>query len=403
MKPDSQKINNALNRGVEKIINKKHLKNALFLDKKLRIKHGIDPTGDKIHLGRATQLWKLKELQDLGHKIILIFGDFTAQVGDPSDKPEGRKGLTEKEINRNMQAYLEQFSRVLDIKKAEIYHNSEWFSKMPLKEFLSLASTFSVQQLVQRRNFKERWEEKKPISLKEITYPLLQGYDSVMVKADVELGGYDQLFNLNTGRDIQRLFNQKPQDIITLKMLFGLDGRKMSTSWGNVINIIDPPGEMYGKLMSMKDEMIVHYLELCTLLSEKDIAVIKKELKGGEVNPRDIKARLALEIVALYYCRIVAEKAKKEFEKVFEQRKSPSQIKTFLTPKSSYTLAELLIYLDLAKSKNDAKRLIEQGGVKINFKVIKNFRVNMKIKEGMIIQVGKRKFVKITKRNKRKE
>ena len=266
---NNKKIDEALTRGVEKVVDEKHFRDALLSGKKLRIKHGVDPTGDKIHIGRATQLWKLKEFQELGHKIVLIIGDFTAQIGDPSDKPAGRKGMAEKDIKKNMKAYLSQFSKILDIKKIEIHHNSEWFSKMPLKEFLSLAGNFSVQQLVQRRNFKQRWIKKEPISLKEITYPLLQGYDSVMVKADVELGGYDQLFNLNAGRDIQRLSGQKPQDIIILKMLSGLDGRKMSTSWGNVINIIDEPNEMYGKLMSMKDEMISNYFELAARVPEK--------------------------------------------------------------------------------------------------------------------------------------
>jgi len=293
MQNKTQQIEGLLNKGVEKIIDEKHFKDALISGKKLRIKHGVDPTGDKIHLGRATQLWKLKDFQDLGHKIVLIIGDFTAQIGDPSDKPGGRKGLTEKEIKKNMQAYLRQFSKILDLKKAEIHYNSEWYKKMPLQEFLGLAGTFSVQQLTQRRNFKERWNKKEPITLKEICYPLLQGYDSVMVKADVELGGSDQLFNLNTGRDIQRLFSQKPQDIITLNMLFGLDGRKMSTSWGNVVNIIDEPNEMFGKLMSMGDEMMEGYFELCARLSEKELLENKKKLKDKKYNPKDLKEDLA--------------------------------------------------------------------------------------------------------------
>jgi len=314
---NNKKIEDVLTRGVEKIVDEKHFRDALLSGKKLRIKHGVDPTGDKIHIGRATQLWKLKELQDLGHKIVLIVGDFTALIGDSSDKPEGRKGLTEEEINKNMRAYIDQFAKILDIKKTEVHHNSEWFSKMPLKEFLSLASTFSVQQLVQRRNFKQRWIKEEPISLKEITYPLLQGYDSVAIKADVELGGYDQLFNLKTGRDIQRHYGQKPQDIMALKMLSGLDGRKMSTSWGNVVNIIDSPDEMYGKLMSMKDETIVDYFELCTPTSQEEIVEIKKQLDGGNVNPKDLKVKLALLIVSLYHGKSASQKAKKEFEKVF--------------------------------------------------------------------------------------
>jgi tyrosyl-tRNA synthetase len=394
---NNKKIDEILTRGVEKIIDNKHLKDVLLSGKKLRIKHGVDPTGDKIHLGRATQLWKLKALQDLGHEIVLIVGDFTALIGDPSDKPEGRKGLTEKDIEKNMRAYIDQFAKILDIKKTEVHYNSEWFSKMPLKEFLSLASAFSVQQLVQRRNFKERWTKKEPISLKEINYPLLQGYDSVMVKADVELGGYDQLFNLNSGRDIQRIFNQKPQDIIALKMLYGLDGRKMSTSWGNVVNILDSPNEMFGKLMSMKDETIVDYFELCTSVSEKELIEIKKQMEGEIVNPKDLKVKLALSIVSLYHGKAEAEKAEKEFNKIFKNKGLPSDIKTFFAPKDIYPIVELLASMGLTKSKAEARRLIEQGGVKIDSKVIKDFRKEIKVKEGLTIQVGKRKFAKLTK------
>ena len=394
---NNKKIDEILTRGVEKIIDNKHLKDVLLSGKKLRIKHGVDPTGDKIHLGRATQLWKLKALQDLGHEIVLIVGDFTALIGDPSDKPEGRKGLTEKDIEKNMRAYIDQFAKILDIKKTEVHYNSEWFSKMPLKEFLSLASAFSVQQLVQRRNFKERWTKKEPISLKEINSPLLQGYDSVMVKADVELGGYDQLFNLNSGRDIQRIFNQKPQDIIALKMLYGLDGRKMSTSWGNVVNILDSPNEMFGKLMSMKDETIVDYFELCTSVSEKELIEIKKQMEGEIVNPKDLKVKLALSIVSLYHGKAEAEKAEKEFNKIFKNKGLPSDIKTFFAPKDIYPIVELLASMGLTKSKAEARRLIEQGGVKIDSKVIKDFRKEIKVKEGLTIQVGKRKFAKLTK------
>jgi len=397
---NNKKIDQVLTRGVEKVIDEKHFRDALLSGKKLRIKHGVDPTGDKIHLGRATQLWKLKGFQDLGHKIVLIIGDFTALIGDPSDKPEGREGLTEKDIEKNMKAYINQFAKILDIKKTEIRYNSEWFGKMPLKEFLSLASNFSVQQLVQRRNFKERWTKKEPISLKEITYPLLQGYDSVMVKADVELGGYDQLFNLNAGRDIQRLFNQKPQNIIALKMLDGLDNRKMSTSWGNVVNIIDSPNEMFGKLMSMRDEAIVDYFELCTPISEKELAEIKKQMEEDSVNPKDLKVKLALLIISLYHGKIASEKAEKEFKKIFKNKELPSDIRIFFAPKDIYPITELLASLELTKSKAEARRLIEQGGVKIDSKIQKDFSKEIKVKEGMIIQVGKRKFAKLTKNGK---
>ncbi len=404
MKNNYQAIEKALTRGVEEVVNRKHLEKALSSGKKLRIKHGVDPTGEQIHLGRATQLWKLKEFQDLGHKIVLIIGDFTALIGDSSDKPEGRQGLTEEDIQKNMRSYLNQFTKILDMEKTEVHYNSEWLEKMPLKEFLFLAATFSVQQLIQRRNFKQRWEKGKPVFLKEITYPLLQGYDSVMVKADVELGGCDQLFNLKAARDIQKLFDQKPQDIITLKMLSGLDGRKMSTSWGNVVNILDNPDDMYGKLMSMKDEMIVDYFELCVLVSQEKLRKIKKDLKEKTLNPRDLKAKMASHIVSLYHGKALSREAEGEFEKVFRQGKNPLKIRTFFVPKNSYPLPELLFHLGLAKSKNDAKRLVEQGGVRIKIKnqesKIENWKEEIKVKEGMLIRVGKRKIACLTKKDK---
>ncbi len=253
------------------------LKKRLLSGEKLRIKHGIDPTGSKIHIGRATQLWKLKAFQDLGHKIVLIIGDFTAQIGDASDKQAARKPLSEGEIRKNLKNYLKQIGKILDIKKTEAHYNSEWLKKMTVRDLLRLSMGFTAQQMIQRRNFKERWDQGKPIGLYELDYPLLQGYDSVAIKADLEIGGVDQLFNLQAGREIQKMFNQKPQDILTLKMLSGLDGRKMSTSWGNVINMIDFPNDMFGKMMSMHDEMIVDYFELCTKIPLAEIEKIKRD------------------------------------------------------------------------------------------------------------------------------
>jgi tyrosyl-tRNA synthetase len=395
MKIDSEKIEQTLTRGVEQVVDKEHLEKALTSGKKLRIKLGIDPTGDKIHIGRATQLWKLKSFQDMGHQIVLIIGDFTALIGDPSDKPEGRKGLKEDEIKKNVKLYSAQIGKILDLKKTEIRHNSEWFNKMALGDFLHLAGSFSVQQLAQRRNFNERWKKGEPISLKEVCYPLLQGYDSVAVKADLELGGYDQLFNLNAGRDIQRLFGIPPQDIMTLKMLSGLDGRKMSTSWGNVINIIDKPEDMYGKLMSMRDEMILDYFELCVLISNQELGEIKKELKNKKVNPKDIKARLAREIVSMYHGEKSTIKAEQEFHKIFREKSLPSRMPVFFTPKPSYPIMELLYHLGFASSNSEGKRLVLQGGVRVDSKVIKDFKQEIKVRDEMVIQVGKRKFAKL--------
>jgi len=403
MQNKTQQIEDLLSKGVEKIIDEKHFKDALISGKKLRIKHGIDPTGDKIHLGRASQLWKLKDFQDLGHKIVLTIGDFTAQIGDPSDKPDGRKGLTEKQVEKNMASYIEQFDKILDVKKAEIRYNSEWFGKINLGEFLNIAKIFSVQQMVHRRNFNERWKKEQPITLQEIYYPLLQGYDSVALKADVELGGYDQLFNLKTGRDVQRHYDQKPQDIMALQMLSGLDGRKMSTSWGNVVNISDEPKDMFGKIMSMKDEMMEEYFEICARLSEKELLEIKKKLKDKKYNPKDLKQELALRIVSLYWGEKKAEKAKQEFKNVFKDNGLPSDIKEFFAPRKEYPILELFFHLGLAKSKSEAKRLIQQGGARVDSRKITDFNKIIKVKEGLVVQAGKRNFAKLTFHNGREE
>ncbi|OGZ62962.1 MAG: tyrosine--tRNA ligase [Candidatus Staskawiczbacteria bacterium RIFCSPHIGHO2_02_FULL_34_10] len=390
IKVDQEKINEILNRGVEEIFEKENLLKKLQSGKQLRIKHGIDPTGPKIHIGRAMQFWKLKEFQDLGHKIVLIIGDFTAQIGDASDKDAMRKVLTEKEIKENMKDYVKQIGKILDLKKVELHYNSEWHKKMKSAELLRLAMIFTAQQTIQRRNFKERWESGKPIGLHELSYPLLQGYDSVAVKADVETGGTDQLFNLQSGREIQKHFGQKPQDIITLKMLNGLDGRKMSTSWGNMITILDEPHNMYGKIMSMSDNLISEYFELCTKLNNKEIAEIKKM-----PNPRDQKAVLAKEIVKMYYSEKVAIEAAENFDKIFRQHELPSKIEIFETDKKIYPVLDLLFDSKLAESKNEAKRLVEGGGVQIDKEKIEDWKKGVELKDGMVMQVGKRRFIKI--------
>ena len=283
-----QKIENILTRGIEEIFEKESLLKKLQSGKQLRIKLGIDPTGPKIHIGRAFQFWKLRDFQDMGHKIVLIIGDFTAQIGDASDKQAMRQVLSEKEIKENLKDYLRQIGKILDMKKVEVRYNSAWFKKMKVMDFVRLQMIFTAQQVIQRRNFKERWDEGKPIGSHELDYPLFQGYDSVIVKSDVEIGGSDQLFNLQAGREIQKYFKQNQQDIMTSKMLNGLDGRKMSTSWGNIVTILDEPSDMFGKIMSMKDESIDDYFELCTRLSKEEMS----QIKSSSSNPRDIKAKL---------------------------------------------------------------------------------------------------------------
>jgi len=392
---DSKKIEELLGRGVEGIIEKESLVKKLKSGKKLRIKHGIDPTGPKIHIGRAIQFWKLRAFQDLGHQIVLIIGDFTAQIGDASDKQAMRKPLTPAEIKENMKDYAKQISKILDMKKVELRYNSEWLNKLTIKDLLSLSMNFTAQQMIQRRNFKERWDGGKPIGVHELTYPLFQGYDSFAIKADVEIGGSDQLFNMKVGREIQGMFKKPVQDIMTLKMLYGLDGRKMSTSWGNVINVIDPPKEMYGKIMSMRDELIGEYFELCTNTSLNEVEEIKKELTAGGLNPRDAKARLAKEIVSIYYNKKEAEDAEEEFNKVFREKELPSEIEKFKINRPEVPIIDLLVETGLVSSKSEAKRLILQKAVKINREIEKDWQKIIKTNKGTTIQVGKRRFLEL--------
>lgn len=397
-----KKIDEILSRGVEEIFEKESLLKKLQSGEQLRIKFGIDPTGPKIHIGRAFQFWKLRDFQELGHKVVLIIGDFTAQIGDASDKQAMRKTLTEKEIKENMKDYKNQIGKILDMKKVELHYNSQWFNKMKVKDFVSLQMIFTAQQIIQRRNFKERWDEAKPIGSHELDYPIFQGYDSVMIKADVETGGSDQLFNLQAGREIQKNFNQKPQDIITLKMLDGLDGRKMSTSWDNIITIVDDPKNMYGKVMSMKDELINEYFELATRLSKEEIDEIKK----SSANPRDIKACLAKEIVKMYHGEKEAMLAEKEFNKIFRNKELPTDILVFVPPQrdpanggKTYNILDLLFDTKLASSKNEAKRLVEGGGVEVQMgdkkERVADWKKEVNLEDGMIIKVGSRKFIKI--------
>jgi len=394
---DENKIEDILTRGTEDIIEKESLKKRLLSGKQLNIKLGIDPTGPKIHLGRATILMKLRDFQDLGHNITLIIGNFTALIGDASDKDAMRKVLTEKEIKENLKDYLSQIGKILDIKKVKIRYNKDWLGKMKPEEIIQLAMNFTAQQMIQRRNFKERWDKESPIGLHELMYPLLQGYDSVVIKSDVEIGGFDQLFNLKAGRIVQRAFNQEPQDVMTLRMIYGLDGRKMSTSWGNVINILDNPIDMFGKLMTLKDELIIDYFESCTRIPMIQIEEIRKSLKNKEINPKDIKKQLAKEIVTIFHNEKEAQRAQEEFEQVFEDKKLPTEIEEVEIENGEHNTQELLVKLSLAKSKSEAKRLIDQGGVKI---IINNTTEIIKVdtiktEKEMIIQVGKRNFKKI--------
>lgn len=371
------------------MIDKTHLEEGLKSSRKLRVKFGIDPTSPHIHLGRAIPLRKLRAFQELGHKIVLIVGDFTAQIGDPSDKLAKRPMLTKNAVKENLNSYKKQLGRIVDLKHAEICFNSRWLKKLGFQEISELAENFTVQQMLERRNFRARFEKHEEISLREFMYPLMQGYDSVAVKADVEIGGSDQLFNLLAGRVIQPRYGQKPQDIMTFEMLEGTDGRKMSSSWGNVISIDDEPNDMFGKIMSIKDELINRYFLLCTDIEEEEIKKIV-----SQTNPRDAKVRLGKEIVAIYHGWKEAEKAADEFDKVHKEGELPSEMEEKQGISGATATAFFSQAFDLSKS--ESARLIEQGGAKINGEKIANPNEIITIpKEGIIAQIGKRKFVKI--------
>ena len=388
---DEIKIDELLTRGVEDSIVKEELRQALLSGTQLRIKLGIDPTGPKIHLGRAITLRKLREFQRLGHQVVLIVGNFTAQVGDASDKTEKRPILTRAEIDDNLSDYKSQISKILDISKTEFVYNNDWLSKLTFSEVVSLSECFTVQQMLARRNFKDRYEEGKEISLREFLYPIMQGYDSVAVKADVEIGGFDQLFNVKAGRDIQAHYDMPKQNILTITMLEGTDGRKMSTSWGNIITIVDDSYTMFGKIMSLNDDLIIKYFTLCTDLTLEEVEEKKKRLEEGE-NPRDIKMELALALVSLYHNDKEANLAKLSFIETFQNGGVPD-IMPEIEQKEGEDLGSLLVGGGIVESKTEFKRLVEQGAISLSDGTkIEDYKAL--VQEG-IYRVGKKRFVKV--------
>ncbi len=394
-----KKIDEILTRRVEQILPSKEKLKDLMLKRKIKVYWGIDPTSPNLHLGHLITLKKLKEFQELGHKVILLIGDFTAQIGDPSGRDVVRKPLTKEQVKENLKGYKRQISKILDISKLEIVFNSKWLSKLKFEDILKLASHFTVQRMLERDFFQRRLKKGNPIWIHEFLYPLMQGYDSVALNVDLEIGGSDQLFNMLCGRELMKIFKKKEKFVLTTPLLLGLDGRKMSKTFQNTVNFEDDPNEMYGKIMSMKDELIIDYFKLCTDLPLNEIEEMEGSLKRKKVNPRDLKAKLAKEIVKIFYGERKAQKAQREFERVFKEKKLPSKIPQMEIKEEELPILDLLVKTKLAKSKSEAKRLILQGGVKINKKAKKNWREKIKIEDGLIIQVGKKRFIKIKKSN----
>ncbi|GAB1401941.1 tyrosine--tRNA ligase [Elusimicrobiota bacterium] len=375
-----------IRRGTNEIISEEELKKKLSSGKKLRIKLGVDPTAPDLHLGHSVIINKLKTFQDLGHQVVFLIGDFTAKIGDPSGRSATRPMMTSEQIMKNVQTYQDQVFKILDKSKTEVVFNSKWLSELGIEGLLKLASKHTVAQMLVRDDFEKRYKNDVPISIVEFMYPLLQAYDSVVLKADVELGGNDQKFNLLLGRDMQRDDKQEPQVVITMPLLEGTDGvRKMSKSYNNYISLNDVPDEMFGKIMSVSDELMYRYYEL---LTQDDLAEIKK------MHPKEAKIGLAKQIVERYWTKQDAINAEEEFNKIFAKKDLPTDIEEYICPDGNIKISQLLIDSSMVSSKNEARRLIEQGGIKINSEKITNDD-EIEIKNNMILQAGKRKFKKI--------
>lgn len=393
---DEKRIEEILSRGVEEVIVKEHLKKQMLSGEKLRVKFGIDPTSPDLHLGHSIPLRKLRQFQELGHQVIFLIGDFTAQIGDPTGKSSTRKPLTEKEIKDNMKEYTKQAGKILDLKKIELRYNSEWYNKKEADFIIELTSKFTFARLIERDDFQKRLKADIDISMHELIYPLLQGYDSVELKADVEIGGTDQKFNLLYGRKVQKRYGLPEQDIITLPLLIGTDGiNKMSKSLGNFIKITEKPFEMFGFVMSIPDILTWNYYHLLTNMPDVEVEKIKEDVRHQELSPMKAKNRLAKEIVGMYHGAKEAEKAETEFNKVFRDKEMPSAIPEFKTAKTEYPILDLLKDAKLCESKAQARRLVEQGAVEISGKVWNDWQGQVKITDNLVIQAGKRKFVKI--------
>ena len=389
-----------LKKGVVDLIREEDLRAKLVRAEKtgkpLRVKLGVDPTSPDIHLGHTVVVRKLKAFQDLGHTVIYLIGDFTAMIGDPSGRNVTRPPLTREEIEVNARTYRDQVFKLLDPEKTEVRYNSEWMGKFDAADFIRLAAKTTVKQILERDDFEKRMNAHQPISLHELLYPLVQGYDSVALDADVELGGTDQKFNLLSGRNLQREYSQEPQVIITTPLLEGLDGvQKMSKSYGNYIGIHEPPQEMFGKVMSISDELMWRWYELLTDVGPSDISDLRSQIEDGK-NPRDVKVALAKLIIKDFHSQADADAAEDEFNRRFVQKEIPDEIEEKTVAAGSHSLVELLADTGLTASKGEARRLIEQGGVKVNGEKATAPNADIDVtSDGVLLQVGKRKFLKV--------
>jgi tyrosyl-tRNA synthetase len=388
-----------IRRGAEEIIPEEELINKLEASKKndtpLIVKLGCDPSRPDLHVGHGVVLRKLRHFQDLGHQVVLIIGDFTAMIGDPSGRNKTRPNLSLDEAKANADSYIEQSKVILDVESLKISYNSEWLNAMNFSDVIGLSSKYTVARMLERDDFTKRYQAETPISLHEFLYPLAQGMDSVQLKADVELGGTDQKFNLLVGRDLQREYGQQPQCIVTLPLLEGTDGvEKMSKSYGNDIGLLDLPEEKYGKIMSITDEMIAKYFRLAADADDEKVAAVEERLADDKTNPRDVKRELGRAVVELYHGTDAAQKAEQHFDKIIVQKDIPDEMDEVELEEET-SLVDVIAKAGLTKSKGEARRLIKQNAVKLDGAVCNNIEHILTAGEELVIKVGKRRFIKV--------
>jgi tyrosyl-tRNA synthetase len=376
---------------------KEKIATSLLKNKPLKVKLGLDPSAPDVHIGHTVVLNKLRQFQENGHIIQLIIGDFTGKIGDPTGKSTARVQLTDEEVERNAKTYLEQFGKVLDQSKVELHYNSKWLSELKFEDVIELAGKITVARLLERDDFENRMKANKPVSLHEFFYPLMQGYDSVHLESDIELGGNDQYFNVLMGRHLQEQFGKEKQVVLMMPLLEGLDGiEKMSKSKGNYIGITEKPSEMYGKAMSIPDELVIKYTELITDLSLDEKLGVRQEIEQGRIHPRTAKMNLAKTIVRMFHGEAASQDAEGQFQQVFQQKQLPTDIEEVLWEgERSISVPNLVVSLDMLPSTSEARRMVKNGGIKLNEIKVTNVNEDVTLKDGLVVQVGKRKFKKI--------
>ncbi len=393
---DKKKIDHLLSRNVERQAGE--LRKRLESGKKLRVKFGADPTAPDLHLGHTVPLRKLREFQELGHQVVFIIGDYTAKVGDPSGKSKTRPMLSDEDVKKNAETYLAQVGKILDLKKTEIRWNGEWFSKMGFDDILKLCAQFTVARMIEREDFANRMKEGTDVHMHELLYPMMQAYDSIMIDADVEIGGTDQMFNILAGRDLQRKMGKREQECLFMgPILVGTDGtKKMSKSLGNYVGVMDAPEEMFGKVMSIPDAAMRDWFLLVTDVSSDEVKEIMDACASGKMNPRDAKVRLAKDVIRQYHSAKDADAAEEQFKKVFQKKEVPDDVPELVVKSGEHALLDLLVAAKFSASKGEARRVVSEGGVRVAGEVVKDVGATVKVgKKATLIQKGKRHFVNV--------